>query len=474
MSVNDWLNDAYAKEWLTKVGDRTRENYKERFPKWLTFIQLSPTEQIQKRFRDLQSTNPKERGFFEDKVIEYKNSLIAQNRKAGYIHDMITPVQSFFSTHRAKLYFKRGELAVDARREDKVVKEWIPDNKEAKQIYQHGDTRDRPLFLCLYQSGFSETDVSSLNVEDLPDIMTHDGHYQISQYREKTNVLQRTCISEEAVHDIKEMLKEREHAGTLKPDASGKTPLFVSQKGQRLTVRFINDAIKEMVRNTYGKEKAEEFKTKSLRDAYNDALLNAQPPLTQEVKDTLFGHKREGAREHYAISKATIINAYNNAFQNLSVNHGTQARKDIEVMRDQMRDMRDNSDKTLANLNKIIEQQQKQMDNQQKLMEEQNKKIECMNGEFKDLDDTFNKVLKLLENGARVVNVKGQEANELALAILSPEAAEMFDNIKYHPEIGKMMRALAEQEGLELDGLDEKKTLEIYNKVLDKRDKKQA
>ena len=192
------------------------------------------------------------------------------------------------------------------------------------------------------------------SLEDVPDIRTHEGHYQVTMHREKTDILQRTCISEEAVHDIKEMLNEREHNRDLKPDANGRTPLFISQKGKRLTVRFINDAIKEMVEKTYGKEEAEKFKTKSLRDAYNDALLNAKPPLTQEVKDTLFGHKREGAREKYAISKATIINAYNSAFQNMSVNHGTQARKDIETVRDQMREMHDNNEATLRNLNKRI------------------------------------------------------------------------------------------------------------------------
>jgi len=360
MSNNDWLNDPYVKEWLSKVGERTQKNYRERYPKWLAFIGISPTEQFKKRCKDLQSDNPKERGFFEDKVVEYKNILVAQKLGAETIHGRLTPIQSFFSAHRVPLRFKRRELAVDVRPEDKVIKEWIPDNQQAKQIYQHGSSRDRPLFLCLYQSGFSETDVSSLSVEDLPEIENCEGHYPIRMYREKTNILQRTCISEEAVHDIKEMLNERRHSGQPKPDSNGRTPLFISQKGERLTVRFINDAIKSMVEKTYGKDKADEFKTKSLRDAYNDALLRAN--LTQEIKDTLFGHKREGAREKYAISQATIIDAYNKAFQFLTVNHGTQARKDIEVMRDQMREMRDNNDKTLSNLNRIIEHQQKQIE----------------------------------------------------------------------------------------------------------------
>ena len=61
--------------------------------------------------------------------------------------------------------------------------------------------------------------------------------------------------------------------------------LFVSLKNQRLSVRFINEAIKRMVLSTYGKDQAKKWKTKSLRDAYNDALLRAN--LTQEIKDTL-------------------------------------------------------------------------------------------------------------------------------------------------------------------------------------------
>jgi hypothetical protein len=133
-------------------------------------------------------------------------------------------------------------------------------------------------------------------------------------------------LSEECVHDIKAMLEERENPT--------KGALFISQKGERLTTRFINDIIKTMVTKTYGAEQTEKFKTKSLRDAYNDALLRAN--LTQEIKDTLFGHKREGAKEKYAISQATIIDAYNKAFQYLTVNHGTQARKDIEVMRSEV------------------------------------------------------------------------------------------------------------------------------------------
>jgi hypothetical protein len=113
---------------------------------------MTPTEQFQKRIKDLQSSNPKERGFFEDKVVEFKNQLITRNLKQTSIMCTLNPLLSFFSSHRVPLRFKRGELKVDSLVEDKVVREWIPDNSQVKQIYQQGDARDRALLLVLYQS----------------------------------------------------------------------------------------------------------------------------------------------------------------------------------------------------------------------------------------------------------------------------------------------------------------------------------
>src|SRR5271169_2923700 len=108
----------------------------------VSFYSDDPTEQIQKRFKDLQSSNPKERGFFEDKIVEFKNSMVVQGLKPTSIASYYTPPLSFFSAHRVPLRFKRGELKVEQRAEDKVVREWIPENTQVKQIYQHGDTRE--------------------------------------------------------------------------------------------------------------------------------------------------------------------------------------------------------------------------------------------------------------------------------------------------------------------------------------------
>lgn len=162
-STTDWKDDVSLQSGWQRLESEPKKNA-ERFPKWLAFIGMTPTEQIQKRFKDLQSQNPKERGFFEDKVVDFKNALVTQDFKPASIHCIITPMQSFFSAHRVGLRFKRGELDVDARAEDKVVKEWISDNGQVKQIYQHGS------FQTLYFSGktvnpLTYTSLSVLTVE---------------------------------------------------------------------------------------------------------------------------------------------------------------------------------------------------------------------------------------------------------------------------------------------------------------------
>jgi septal ring factor EnvC (AmiA/AmiB activator) len=102
---------------------------------------------------------------------------------------------------------------------------------------------------------------------------------------------------------------------------------------------------------------ANKQKTKSLRSAYNSALLraNIQP---QELKDILMGHKRLGARSHYAYDKITILEAYEKAFKYLSINHGTQARKDLERIENSLIGLSQTVAKEQATINKL----QTQMD----------------------------------------------------------------------------------------------------------------
>jgi hypothetical protein len=253
-------------------------------------------------------------------------------------------VASFFSRNGLPLALKRGDWScTNPKHNTAKAKMWIPSQDDAKRLYAHANLRDKALFLVLYQSGFSEVDVRNLRIEDvaeglkLPEVE----HFYIQKNREKTNIEQATCISCEALHDLREYLTERGNP------SSGY--LFEGQtksKGQQIEVRTINEAMKTLVSKAFGVERARVFKTKALRSAYNSALLRAsiQP---QELKDVLMGHQRGSARKNYAYDEATIKENYAKAFQFLCVN-GIQTKNDLAKLKEEMKAQTENFNKQKA------------------------------------------------------------------------------------------------------------------------------
>ena len=223
--MDKWQDDKYVEKWLSKKSKKTRKNYVSFYPKWLEFIGMTPSEQIEKRILDLKADTSEKQHWFEDKVIEYKQLLETKFDTESSIKAHLTCVRSFFSSNRYPLTFGKGELKVEV--ETKVIpKEWVPDNIEVRVMYSQANPRDRALLLVLYQSGFSEIDVSALNVEDIENLYEMDvnEHYYIAKKREKTNIIQATCIFVEALHDIRAMLRERGY--TLFPRGLNGPPLI--------------------------------------------------------------------------------------------------------------------------------------------------------------------------------------------------------------------------------------------------------
>lgn len=361
----EWLLDSYVLGWLEGLGERTQENCVRGFDSWMPFIKMTPTEQIEKRLRDLQSTNPQERAFFEDKVLQYINTFDIDKLNASSVKTKVNRVMSFFRHNRVPLSFKRGEIERQIMKDRKglVITKWVLNNHEARKIYGLADVRDRALFLMLYQSGFSEVDVSNLNVEDIPELYTNfEGHVNITKQRQKTKKIQKTCISAECLHDLRLYLMERGNPteGALFESESG------GERGQtvrkRLAVRWINSAMKNLCLKAFGTEKTKDFKTKNIRDAYGDALLRANLP--QEIKDLLFGHKPQGARGNYQVSDETIKEAYEKAFEFLTVNHGTQSRKTVEELKAVVLGL----SATVTEQQKHIEQHQETIDTIKRIM----------------------------------------------------------------------------------------------------------
>jgi integrase len=326
--------DEFFKKWLVGLSPRTKKNYSNEFHEWFIFVDMTPTEQIRKRMHDLTTQDIAQRLFFENKWRAFKEYLERKgDLKHASVRTRLRTVASFFSRNGLPLNLKRGDW--ESTQEQPVIQRWKINKEEVKAMYSHGNLRDRALLLVLAQSGFSEVDVSNLKIENLKGIyeQSETEHYFIEKPREKTGEVQATCLSYEAVHDIQAMLQEREN-----PEEGY---LFVSTtkgKGDRLEVRTIHNAMKGLAEKTFGAEKAKEFKTKALRSFYNSALLRAD--IKSEVKDLMMGHARQSARKHYDYDEITIKEAYQRAFEYLSIN-GLQVRADLKKVMEALKGLRD-------------------------------------------------------------------------------------------------------------------------------------
>jgi integrase len=329
--AKELLKDEYVKEWLTGLSDRTKENYLRYLPDWNQFLGMTPTEQINKRMKDLTTTDLTQRNFFENKFREYKAHLEASEKLSAIsVKTALISVASFFTRTVGALNLRRGDW--NSSLETRIKNKLTLKLDDVKAMYAHGSLRDRCLLLILSQSGFSEVDITEFHIEDMKGFYESpiSVHYFIEKCREKTGEVQATCLSFEAMHDLRDLLAER---GNPKEGF-----LFVSQtrgKGkdgsimnEGIEVRRIHEAMSNLAERTFGKdsEKAQGFKTKMLRSLYNSALLRAD--IKQEIKDLMMGHQRLGARSHYGYDSQTILEAYEKAFPFISIN-GMQSREDL-------------------------------------------------------------------------------------------------------------------------------------------------
>ena len=147
---------------------------------------------------------------------------------------------------------------------------WVPSNEHVRLMYRRAESYgDKALLLVLYQSGFAPIDVSALRIEHFPELYTMEPpqHHYIAELREKTNVLTQTCLSREAIHDLRYYLEDRGN-----PKESW---LFLSHKGEQLDPRFISEAMKRMRRKRSDRKRPRNFRPDT-SEMLSETLFNVR------------------------------------------------------------------------------------------------------------------------------------------------------------------------------------------------------
>lgn len=312
--MSKWENDKAAKYWLEAITSAgTKRNYRREFPIFLEHVNKTPSEIIEERRQDLNSADPQQRRRYEHLVIAFQNRLIEEKQKQGVslftIRGYLRTVQSFFSINGYPLKFRRSELK--APKPNKAQKRIVA-NEEIRALYSFANPTERAITLTLYHTGMSSTDACSLNIEDY-DFYNAKAPLYFEKYREKSDMLTGTCFSEDALYDIRLMLQERGNPQ--------KGALFTTRQGSRFNERTVRMALQNLAK----KALIQNFTPKDLRDAYHDALQRAN--INGQVIDRMMGHSLGGARDSYKISPYTVMEAYQQAFPYLTINHARRERE---------------------------------------------------------------------------------------------------------------------------------------------------
>lgn len=302
-----WLDEKPAADWVSELKSKsTKKKARSVFPLFMGFIEMGPQEMYDKRVDDLQARDPKTRNFFETNLKKFAKALF----KVGYSPKSIraayvVQIQSFFAHNYMPLKFPKGAFDFDVT---EAMTKSPPTNEEVREMFKIADMEDRLLLHFLYQNGMAPVDVSNLQIAKMPISRDVEVGFIFWEYvRDKTNVKARTALNPELVNTYKVLMTRRGW-----PEDGW---VFETARGGRLMQRYIRERIGALASKV-----GVECKPKDFRDSFNEVLLESE--MKQEVKDSLMGHKRAGARGAYSISRRAITNAYKMAHAGLSLNGG--------------------------------------------------------------------------------------------------------------------------------------------------------
>lgn len=329
-SNNAWQQDKWVIHWMSKLGEGSRKGYRKDFKKWLNFIGLTPTEQIEKRFKDtqIQATTPeqlKARRYFESKLIELTKILEKEYRESS-VRGIQRTVQSFFKHSGSPLVFEASELEIHATKQ--ALPKVIPTSEEFRQIYRNAGLRLKIAILLSGQSGFDGNDICDIRIEELPQLSETD-HTDFNRKRKKSNQPQMTFLSYELQQDIMTYLDREDRTEGF---------LLLAQKGEPLTTEALGVQFKRVCQKAIKKS----YPFKCLRKFFKRTMNSVDPAIDQEIKWLFIGHSI-GVESKYDDWKDNVtprLREYKKMFNLFSINGARTIRPKLEQIETELADQK--------------------------------------------------------------------------------------------------------------------------------------
>lgn len=251
----------------------TYVSYRRVLPNYFLFLNQNPDEVIAQRKQDIASDDAQINERYERLTSSYIQGLIEKGLVGNTITNHLSRAQGFYSNngHRLALIMRKLKLP-KARRTEK----FSPNNEQVRQLFVAADSsRDKLIIALMVQHGPTPVDVSKMCYGDYPEAPW----MYFEKSRSKTGEVWRGV----STPDVCECM-----AAYKKVRGPGKSEdrLFVGREGV-LVPKSVSAIVHDLIVKC-GFNRIRGFKPTSLRDAFEDALVECETYAKE--KEALMGH----------------------------------------------------------------------------------------------------------------------------------------------------------------------------------------
>ncbi|MCW4019358.1 MAG: hypothetical protein NWF00_11890 [Candidatus Bathyarchaeota archaeon] len=218
--------------WHTELSntneESTRDLYEEKFSEFLSYIDKNPDELIVQRQQDLLNPDIKIQRRIESQFLAF----IAKKKRDGYSVStqqiIFASIRSFFEIHYFPLRLRKGDYPKgDCDGVKRATKEAIL--KVLNSDHNRNKTTITAALLFLKDSGLRVSDARNLNYGAVAEQLEKGAKFiQINVITQKTKLLAKTFIGEEAIEALKIYIEARKKGSkTVEPETiTNDSPLF--------------------------------------------------------------------------------------------------------------------------------------------------------------------------------------------------------------------------------------------------------
>jgi len=144
-SIIRWKNNIITVDPAPASQRSSWRQYQRAFKQFQAWIKLNPDQMIELRAKQLSSADLIERGWMEDKVLEFKREISKRSEHSSVLY--VSTVKSFFMANRMPLYIRVSRPPPAREREH------IPTKEEVRKMIELAPRMTKALVMVLAESG---------------------------------------------------------------------------------------------------------------------------------------------------------------------------------------------------------------------------------------------------------------------------------------------------------------------------------